>query len=567
MQRTLLAVLAVLVAFGVGAEESTNETLRPIGGLTFADEYELTIANVIVSVTDKKGNPVTDLTAEDFRVFQDGQVKPVTNFALITPESYEKASRVRAVLPPEAVPETDETQPQPLSMIIYIDNDNLHPLDRNRVLRYARAFVIENLRPPMQIMVVSTTNQVLEILQSFTSDPGPVLDALRNIKRISAARPLRDNERRDILGRIHREIENRGRTSTFGARGFQSFHEVMNYADEESYNLMNSIEALREVVTYLAGAPGRKSILYLSNGLATIPGSDLIQAVSETFNDPSVLTELQRYDRTKWFQTVISVANAHEVSFYTVGAGGLEAVGMSAAGSLGGRDGIVTPLGSNTFLDGLKYLARDTGGMALINTNDFEDVFNRIESDLHTYYSLGYRLVRTGGDKVHHTRVTVPGHPELNLRYRDTWVEKSVETRVQERVLAALIQDLDENPMGLEVSLSGASPASGDLLAVPMFLSFPLHAVALLPEGDDLVGGMVLFVAARDADGKRSDTVREEHEIRIPASAYDAIKDKRFGIETSLLMAPGNYRIAVALLDEMTRQASYESQSITVGSP
>ena len=80
----LVASLALPAAPGFGQEQ--EEGMRRIGGLTFVDEIQLTIANLIVYVTDKKGRAITDLTEDDFEVFQDGDRKQITNFKLYTGE-------------------------------------------------------------------------------------------------------------------------------------------------------------------------------------------------------------------------------------------------------------------------------------------------------------------------------------------------------------------------------------------------------------------------------------------------------------------------------------------------
>jgi hypothetical protein len=88
--------------------------------------------------------------------------------------------------------------------------------------------------------------------------------------------------------------------------------------------------------------------------------------------------------------------------------------------------------------------------------------------------------------------------------------------------------------------------------------------VALLPEGDDYVARIVLFIAARDTEGKKSDLVRQTHEVRVPAAGYDEARDKMFGLDAQLLMEPGRYKISMALLDPVTRQASYRTISAAV---
>ncbi len=566
MKRCLLGLLILLVVVAVFAEGEKESGLTPIGGLTFADEFELTVVNVMAHVTDKKGNLVTDLTKEDFRIVQDRQEKEISNFQLYTEAVYEQYAAAAAKLPPGMPLPESTIEPQPVNMVVYIDNDNLHPLDRNRVLRNVREFVAENLRPPMQMMVVEGSLGNLKILQSFTSNSREVRDSLRGMTSRAGGRPGRDSARQGVLERMQHEIENYGLASGLAVRGTRSYNEMMTYAEEEAHNVMLSIDRLREVVTFLAGLPGRKSVLYISNGLPMVPGLDLFNAFSDAYNDPTILAETQRFDRSSAFKSVVAAANSQNVSFYTIGAGGLEVVGMSANEYRGNRGPMVTSLGAETYLESLRYMARGTGGLAITKTNDFDAGLKRIENDLYTYYSLGYPLVQTGRDKVHHIKVTLPGHPELVIRFRSSFVEKSLETRVQDRTLAGLLHDLNENPMDLECVTGMATPAANDLWMVPMAVSFPIERVALLPEGEFYVGRVVIFVTTRDSDGRRSEIVSQESEIRLPAAIYEQIRDSRFDIDLSLLMEAGSYRVAIGLMDQITRQASYQTITTVVSS-
>ena len=46
----------------------------------------------------------------------------------------------------------------------------------------------------------------------------------------------------------------------------------------------------------------------------------------------------------------------------------------------------------------LKQLAVETGGQAFNNTNNLKPAFERVDSDLHNYYMLGYTPVNTAFD-------------------------------------------------------------------------------------------------------------------------------------------------------------------------
>ncbi|RXL69170.1 hypothetical protein EO238_32825, partial [Citrobacter sp. AAK_AS5] len=70
MSRLHAVVLAVVVGAALAAPCQTGpaSTPKPIGGLSFLDEVEVTVVNVDVFVRDRAGRPVGGLTASDFRV-------------------------------------------------------------------------------------------------------------------------------------------------------------------------------------------------------------------------------------------------------------------------------------------------------------------------------------------------------------------------------------------------------------------------------------------------------------------------------------------------------------------
>jgi VWFA-related protein len=414
-------------------------------------------------------------------------------------------------------------------------------------------------------MMVVTYLSELRILQPFTSDPSEIMDALREVRTFSGGRPQRDSARQDVLDRMWEEADrSSGFPTGYNMQRTRSYNDMLNFADQEAFDLIGSLDALREVVSFLVGLPGRKAVVYISNGIPMVPGMDLFNAYASAIHDLTVLSEIQRYDRSASFQSLVDWANTQDVSLYTVGAGGLEVPGMSTTGQRSNRAPVAPAPAMDGNLEALRYMAKGTGGLAIVKTNDFTEGFERIEQDLHSYYSIGYRLTPTGTDKVHRIEVTLPDHPELELRFRSRFVEKSLETQVQERVLASLVHDIADNPMELEVQMGSPSLSTGERFSVPVHVSFPIGRVALLPEGEEMVGRVVLFVAARDAGGKSSEAVREEYEIRLPADSAESLLTSPFSLSTSLLMEAGAYRIALGLMDEVTRQASYSTVVITL---
>ena len=552
------AVLLGAVAPVLSAEvDDPQDQLQPVGGLAFRDEIELTVMNLIVNVSDKSGEPVTDLTKDDFEVYQDGEPKPVTNFQVYTEDVFKQYSTSGPSLPPD--PDTppsqeSELEPRPVHLVMYVDHYNLNPIDRNRVLSQLERFVRDNVQPPVQMMVVSRI-QSPEVIQDFTSEASQVIEQLRGIRKKSAARSSIERDRANLVQTMQsREYNPSNLNSPDHVR-----MQIKNLVREEISSLQFSLNSLREIITTLSGLEGKKAIVYVSNGLPMVPGIDLFQAYASAYDDDSAFVEAVGYNQSRLFEELVAAANAQGVTFYTIDAGGLRAAGVASAEYTDSEDMRAAALGRQNYLDSLRFIADGTGGLAIIDANDVRTRLDRVEQDLYTYYSIGYPLVQSGADKVHDIKVRLPDHPEYEVRYRRRMVEKSLETRVREKVVSALRLDIDDNPMDLQLTPGLAAPSSTERWTLPLKVSFPVSSVMMVPEGDDYVSRLVLFVAARDSKGGQSEVVQQNHEVRVPADSIERAQEHRFKIDVTLLMNQGRHTLSVGLLDHATRQSSYQT--------
>jgi VWFA-related protein len=571
---TMLAT-AVVVA-GVSAQEQPTADDRPevIGGLAFIDEVKLTVVNIDVFVTDN-GKAVTDLEADDFRVLQDGQERQLSHFALYTEEVISRivqneADASSAVPPP--TPEAAVAEPattarpeiKPVYIVLFIDNENLRPMDRNRVLGQIQAFLNEVMYPHVQVMVV-TYQRSLKVEQPFTNNSKEISDALRAVRSMNATRGTQDTERKKIL----REFS---ALQQGGSRGTQQDRielegMIRSYADVIDNELDFAINAVREITATLSGLPGRKYLFHISSGLPMVPAKDLLYQLGTTFQQTSTLAMESRLNRRRQYQNLASAANSQGVTFYTIDASGMGGAGDSiSAEYAGATDPITAGLYVINHQEPLQYIAEKTGGRAILSVNDVTSGLEQFRQDLFSYYSLGYTISGSGTDTIHRLEVQLPDHPGYELNYRRNFVEKSLESKIQDRVLSGLTFDIEENPMAVSVDTGAATPAAGERSILPVEIGFPLDSIALVPDGDEYVGQVVVFVAVRDDKGRQSDMQRRDHEIRIPRNDLEAHHGDRYVIELPLLMRPGSVRIVVAVMDRLTRQASYSTIHRTVPS-
>ena len=563
-------VLTLAAAAGVSAQDSASEPVEPVGGLTFADEVQVTVVNVDVYVRDRKGLPVEGLGPDDFRIIQDGVEMPISNFAELTAEvirhrAAEATVSVTTTSPEPGADAADDEEIKPIWVVLYVDHENLGSLDRNRVLRRVREFVLENLTEPVQMMVVSY-NRSLKVAQPFTSEPREVTGALRGMVKISGGREERETARRDLLADMNeaRNQDHGSKVNTQEGAKLDMRQRVSAFAAEEANNLQFTLGALRQMIAMLSGIEGRKSVIYVSSGLPMEPGIGLMHDYAMTFRDQSILSLRGRFDGTRYFNELTSLANAQEVSLYSIDATGLNPLDGFDAESAYSRDPSASSLGSRNYQASLKYMADATGGIAVVNTNDVSGGLQLITNDLFNYYSMGYTVNTTGEDRVHRIEVELSGGENYDLRYRRRFVEKSLESKVQDRVFTSLVVDIDDDAMGLELTAAAALPGSATRWIAPMHLSLDLTKIALLPVGDELVGRIVVFVGARDDEGRNSEVQRQEHEIRLPKAEYLAAGRERFGFDFRLLLNEGRHRVSVGVLDPITRQASYERTVVSV---
>jgi len=565
----------MLVLTSVSAQEppATDDPPEVVGGLAFIDEVELTVVNIDVFVTDNSGQPVNDLVLDDFVVLQDGRQRQLSHFALYTEEVISRIVRSaedESMAVPLPTPETSTAEPvtttrpevKPVYIVLFIDNENLRPMDRNRVLGQIRGFLKEVMYPHVQVMVV-TYQRSLKVEQPFTNNSKEITDALRAVRGMNATRGTQDTERKKIL----REFANLEQQGTKGTdRDRMEFEDrIRSYADVIENELGFAINAVREITATLSGLNGRKYFFHISSGLPMVPAKDLLYQLGTTFQQSSTLAMEARLNQRRHFQNLASAANSQGVTFYTIDASGMGGAGGSiSAEYAGATDPIAAGLYVINQQEPLQYIADKTGGRAILGVNDVTFGLEQFRQDLFSYYSLGYTISGSGTDRIHRLDVQLPEYPGYKLNYRRSFVEKSLESKVQDRVTSGLTFDLDDNPMAISVETGDPAPAADERSILPFEIGFPLDSIAMVPEGDEFVGRVVVFIAVRDEKGRQSDMQRRDHEIRIPQSDFEAHHSERFVIELPLLMRSGSFRIVVGVLDRLTRQTSYSTIHRTV---
>jgi VWFA-related protein len=546
---------------------------------SFVDIVNVSVVNVDVYVTDKKGNSVTGLTKDDFELFENGRPVQITNFYSVTngkatapsanttpPPAPVAAAPGPAAAPVPPVPpvpldlDAGKLPPdQRLRLVIYIDNYNLKPFDRNRVMRELRAFIGQKLQKDDELMLV-TYDRELHTRRTFTSDPALIATAMLELEKVSAQGVHDDSDHRDFLQKINDS------QSVTEAEGY-----AHTYAESTFNDLSFSIDALKKIVDSLAGMPGRKAVVYVSDGLQLIAGQDLFYAVQNKYGEQSSsMVSTLEYDTSKRFNELTAQANANRITFYTIDAAGLRGYESNTAENQG--PGAPNP-GFNQLIDQVRYsnlqsslqlMAENTGGQVILNANVIAPQLDKIARDFNSYYSLGYAPTHYGDGRYYKLKVKVK-RKDATVRHRDGYRDKGTDARMSDSTLAALSFPFEENPLGVSLEFGQGRPRDDGFFLVPVMVRIPIGKLVLVPREATEDARVRVFIAAIDSKGSTSDVQQTPVPISIPKGDVAAAQRKTFVYSMTLLMRAGDQRVSVGVRDDIAAQASFVSGGVTVG--
>ena len=550
----LILVSGTLTASRAQAQASPPD--RPAGPYVARGEV-VSVTNLDVVVTDGKGNRITGLKKEDFIVIEDNLEQLITNFSPIEQGKMllpaEEAPAAAAPAQPGAAPAPPPVASAPKTRIVlFIDNLHLSPFSRNRVLRNVETFVRDSVKDNIEGMIV-VWNRSLKIRRKFTNDGRDLSDVLKQIEEESALGQQISSERREIVQAIDDS------TTADQAAG-----RVRSYCQALDNDLTFTIDAMKTTMNQLAGVDGRKILIHVSDGLPQSPGAELWQYISDKYRDATMhSTSLFEFDRTTKYLSVVQAANASGVSVYTIDASGLSVDSNVSAENRTTGQRVDVFLERNNLQSMLSLMAEETGGVAILNKNDVLVALKNIEKDYTSYYSIGYRSIRSGLDRPHKVEVKVK-KKGLTVRARRSYLEKGVETKVREAVTSALFFPRDDNPLAVGLEVGKPVPADRENFAVPVVIRIPYARLAMLPEGTKVRGRVVFYFVVIDSAGKQSELTTQPVPIDLDAKKFEALSRKDFVYDVKLIMIPGGQKLSIAIRDDITNSTSYLQKSVFI---
>ena len=575
-----LAPAATLIAAIACTGALSAQTDQP-----FVDTVDVQVVEVDVVVTDKKGRPVKDLKREDFELYVDGRPVEVTNFyesAIYLEERTGRRNKERAVVRSEAAPgATDEG---PLTVVFYLDDPNIFPAHRTRLLRRLET-AIEPWRSMDASFMLARFVHRLDVLVPPTRDLDAILEGAAAVPK-GSPRAIQNGEgaRRFAIKSMIDSYEF-CEMAPFCRPCKDNWGELLSlarqYADNQATNTAIAVDGLADLVTTLAGVPGKKTVVHITDGLPQRPGISVLDYLGNQLCAPlrqsapsETMAEMVQYDESRRFNRISAHANANRVTFY-----GLDAAGVrSSAPDISLDNPNRAPSFENVSLhgmsaqSGLHLLAHETGGKALINANDLAILLDDMTEELAASYSLGFVPEERKLGRVRQISVQLapPADKGRRIGYRRTYRDKSLDERLAERLLSVAYLGNAENPLGARVDFAGTTPLEKKVHELTVGVDVPAESIVTLPGKDGEARNApaqlrLWMVAVQDEKGART-TVRQKT-IAVGGETGVPAVDGNYRIEVAMNLPEGGYKVAVGLRDETTGVMSLLREPVTVPAP
>ncbi len=496
---------------------------------TFTTETKLVIVDL--TVKDKSGRPITNLKKDDIEIFEDGVRQDIGVFELQKLSGEPLAPLSFASREPKTI-EEKAAAPKPSATVAPAANSAIRYQDRRLLCLF---FDLTSMQPPEQVRAqdaaikflqtqmtssdlveIMTYTTAIKVVQEWTDDRDALITAIRKLTVGEGA------DLSDIAATAADEGDDSG--------GF--------VADETEFNIFNTdrkLSALEDAARKLSLFPEKKALVYFSSGISK--------------------TGVENQSQIK---ATVNAAVRANVAFYPVDARGLIALPPGGDASLSSPrgTGLMTQTKQQSLRNSLNdsqetlvTIAADTGGKAMLDTNDLTMGIRQAQEDINSYYIVGYYSKNNATDgkyrRIEIKLVSKDLNAKLDFRKgyyaSKTWQKFNAADKEHQLEEALTLGDpVNELPLALEVDyFSFAS----DRYFVPNSVKIPGSAVGLTKKGAKQTADLDFIGQVRDASGRIVSAVRDQITVKLDETAAAKLGQRNLQYDAGLTLPPGIYSL------------------------
>lgn len=583
---------AAIVVLMTGAAQPAGQARPAQPPQSFNSTTTAILVDVVVR--DRKGRPVTTLSAEDFEIAEDGVRQKVDSFTRVSHGGgigVDVAWRTPARRTGPDIPAPDAPTPAAEASTTAFVFDHLSSESLRLAQKAVFSYVPLSGDSDVRIGVFAAGPGV-RIVQPYTTDRTLVRQAVAQVMPAGAAAAEQKAERTDALRERRRELGDQDPSTAPGGgatvdvartaaqrgqretelRMIQTEMNMIRSFDnlDRDFRGYDTSMALLSVVRSLAEWPGRKTIVLFSEGL---PAS------------PALSARLEQ---------VIDAANRANVTTYAVDAHGLRTKSalatprkeIDALGeerliqTAGGDDRSAQPLTmslervSDTLaLDsrtGLARLATNTGGFLVEQSNDLSSAFRRIDEDTQFHYLLTYspsNAALDGTFRAIRVKVARPGMQVFARKgYRAARARPITGVAGDDVAATAL---LDRAPLPNEfsvhaVAFSFPDPVRPGLSPVLVRMSTAALRFDVDARQSTYSGRATILVRIKDGAGRDVQTLSQQYLLSGEAKDLEAARNGTVLFYREPDLPAGVYTMEAIVFDALSRRGSARVSTLTV---
>lgn len=489
------------------------------------------VVRVPAIVTDRSGAHISDLTADDFTILENGKPQRIAFFEHIQtrPELLKPQ-----VFSENEVTNTYEKSPGRLTIIL-LDMLNTSFADQERARRSITKFLADTLVSTEPVGLMTLNSDGISVAHDFTMDPGVLAGALKRMAVERSINEINQPVQLDpIFGRrspiqeanLLRRLEIEGQTKNFHAVG----------------GVRLTLTSLREIGEAFAGIPGRKSLIWATGGL------------SFPADDKAVMSMWTSGLSTMYEDTWLAL-NRADIAVYPLDVEGLvnrfyrhpayEAQSFT-------RRLYEVPYLQTSVYD-MENFAHMTGGRMCYVKTEIDGCFRQASADSSDYYLLGFYpehdSKRTGWRKlaVHVSR------QDARVQARTSYfvgTAREADSGRKEDIQLGLMSPLDYTDLPLTIRYTGSAGLGGKQMVRFQFRL--AQGVATVDEADGNHVSMDFAAVAISGKGSIEAQFSKQMEGRIGPAPARALKTGTAFFPGELELVPGDYMVRFVARDNLS---------------
>ena len=526
----LTGVFALGASLLPGAYQSPPAAGQQPTGPQLTFRVETNYIEVDAIVTDGRGNVVRDLKREDFTLFEDGKPQAVDAFAFVD-IPFERADPLLH-RDDEVDPDvfTNERDFEGRIYLIVLDSYHVAAVRTQQTRQVVRDFILNNVAANDSAAVVHVGRT--DISQEFTSNKRLLL---RSVDKFMGQK---------LQSKVLNKFENAqiAASSDLEPQDFDW--------NERIGNARATVASLGKLSGYMTGIQGRrKSVIFVSESF-DFDTDDLIGSRSPSLELNTMREAVEIGDVVRDMQATLEAATRGNIAVYSVDPRGLVDASEDTIGIAGKVPTRAIAEEIRRSQGRLRTLSTDTGGTAIVSTNNFAAGFDRIVQDNSTYYMLGYRAQPKHDGKFHDITVKVT-RPGVQIRARKGYFAVKTDlTKLPAAPPPDPLRDMLLSPMALR---GLTMRATADVVKGPAQQSVVQIAVEI--DGNNLgfdekngafVNKVEWSYMVLDGAGAAKTNGRRTADFALTPKNKEAVAEHGLRFATEFELPPGRYQFRVA---------------------